>query len=129
MAGFIAAQRDEHGIPHAVACAALQVSPAWFYKWRHGDRSAQHARRAQLAIEIKRLFAAHHGKYGSPRIAADLRAAGWRVSDNTVATLMREQGLVARAKHRRKSTTRQGRGRWRAPDQIGRDFAAEQINR
>ena len=129
MAAFIAAQGEQHGIPYATACRALGVSPAWFYKWRHGDPSPRHARRIGLAAEVARLFAAHHGKYGSPRITADLREAGWRVSENTVATLMREQHLVARAKKRRKQTTRQGRGRWRAPDLIGRDFAAEQVNR
>ena len=42
---------------------------------------------------------------------------------------MRKQGLVARPPKRRRSTTRPGRGRWRAPDLIGRDFAAEQVNR
>src|SRR5947208_17068758 len=41
---------------------------------------------------------------------------------------MREQGLRARAKKRRKNTTRQGRGRWRAPDLIGRDFPAATVN-
>jgi transposase-like protein len=44
VAAFIAAQRAEHGIPYAVACRALGVSPAWFYKWRDGDSSPQHAR-------------------------------------------------------------------------------------
>jgi transposase InsO family protein len=128
VAAFIAAQRDEHGIPQATACRALQVSQAWSYKWRDGDPSPRHARRAELTIEVQRSFAAHHGKYGSPRIAADLREQGWRVSDNTVAAIMREQQLVARAKKRRKSTTRQGRGRWRAPDLISRQFAAEALN-
>ena len=85
-------------------------------------------RRIALAAEVARIFAAHHGKYGSPRITADLRDGGWRVSENTVAKLMREQGLVARAPRRRRSTTRPGRGRWRAPDLIGRDFAAEGLN-
>jgi putative transposase len=42
---------------------------------------------------------------------------------------MREQGLVARGKKRHKQTTRPGRGRWRAPDLIGRQFAAEQLDR
>jgi putative transposase len=128
VAAFIAAQRDQHGIPQATACRALQVSQAWFYKWRDGDPSPRHARRAELTIEVRRLFAAHHGRYGSPRIAADLREQGWRVSDNTVAAIMREQHLVARAKKRRRSTTRHGRGRWRAPDLIGRQFAAETLN-
>ena len=129
MAEFITAQRADHEIPHATACRALSVSPAWFYKWAHGDPSPQHARRARLGVEVGRLFAAYRGRYGAPRITADLRDEGWVVSENTVAGLMRELGLQARRKRRRQQTTRQGRGRWRAPDLIGRDFAADQLNR
>ncbi len=70
----------------------------------------------------------HEGKYGSPRITADLRDAGWRVSENTVAALMRGQHLAARHKHRRRGTTRPAKGRWRAPDLVKRDFPAAQIN-
>ena len=128
MAGFIAAQRVQHQVPHALSCRALGVSPSWFYKWRHGDASLQHARREQLRVAIRRIFAARKGKCGSPRITADLRDEGWRVSENTVAQLMREMGLAARRKRRRKSTTRQGKGRWRAPDLIGRDFGATGLN-
>jgi len=129
VARFIAAQRAEHQIPHATACRALGVSAAWFYKWRDGDASRRRTRRPQLAAEIARLFAAHRGRYGSPRITADLREAGWRVSKNTVAKIMREQDLVARRRRRGKNTTRPGRGRWRAPDLIGRRFTAGQLNR
>jgi putative transposase len=68
-------------------------------------------RREALKAEVARLFAGHEGKYGSPRITADLRDAGWRVSENTVAGLMREQGLAARQKKRRKGTARPGKGR------------------
>lgn len=128
MSGFIVSQRAEYEVPHAVACRALGVSPAWFYKWRHGDRSVQHARREQLRVEIRRLFAAHNGTYGSPRITADLREEGWRVSENTVAQLMRELGLASRRRRRRKQTTRPGRGRWRAEDLIGRHFGTDRLN-
>jgi putative transposase len=128
VAEFIVAQRVEHQVPYATSCRALSVSQAWFYKWRDDDPSPQHARREQLRIEIRRLFAAHRGTYGSPRITADLRDLGWRVSENTVTKLMAELGLQARRKRRRKQTTRQGRGRWRAPDLIKRDFATERLN-
>ena len=128
MAALIAAQRDEHGIPHAVSCRALGVSQAWFYKWARGDVSPARARRAALAAGVVRLFKAHNGTYGSPRITADLRDAGWAVSQNTVAALMRERGLAARRPKRRRSLTRPGRGRWRAPDLVGRDFTAEDVN-
>lgn len=128
MAGFIAAQRAEYGVPHAVACRVLGVSQPWFYKWRYGDGSPRRARRRALAMVIAALFARHRGTYGSPRITADLRAMGWRVSENTVAALMAEQRLRARARRRRRSTTRPGKGRWRAPDLVGRDFSAPRVN-
>jgi putative transposase len=128
VARFIAAQRVEYHVPHATVCRALGVSEAWYYKWQAGGPSPQHARREQLTAAIKQLFAAHHGTYGSPRITDDLREAGWRVSEKTVAAIMREQQLAARAQKRRKHTTRQGKGRWRAPDLIGRDFPASTLN-
>jgi putative transposase len=128
VAGFIAAQRAEHQIPHATGCRALGVSEAWFYKWQHGDASPRRARREQLTAKIRQLFAQHRGCYGSPRIAADLRDEGWRVSVNTVAQIMAEEGLRARRRHRRRGGTRPGRGRWRAPDLVGRQFGATTIN-
>jgi transposase InsO family protein len=128
VAGLIAAQRDEHGIPAALACRVLGVSRSWFYKHEDGVVTARAARRAALAAEIGRLFAAHRGTYGSPRITADLREAGWQVSENTVAAVMRELGLAARRKKRRTATTRPGKGRWRAPDLVKRDFPAQQVN-
>jgi putative transposase len=128
VAALIAARRAD-GIPVAVACRALGVSRSWFYKHKDGRLSPRAQRRARLKAEVARLFARHAGKYGSPRITADLKDAGWRVSENTVATLMRELGLAARRKNRRKGTTRPGKGRWRAPDLVKRDFPASQINR
>jgi transposase InsO family protein len=129
VAGFIASQRDAHGIPQAVSCRALGVSQSWSCKWKQGELPPRAARRERLKAEVARLFAARDGKDGSPRITAALRAAGWRVSQNTVAGLMREQGLAARRKKRRKASTRPGKGRWRAPDQVKRKFAADGINR
>ena len=112
-----------------MACRALGVSRSWFYKHKDRRLPPRAQRRERLKAEVARLFAEHEGKYGSPRITADLRDAGWRVSENTVAALMREQGLAARRKKKRKATTRPGRGRWRAPDLVKRDFPASQVNR
>ena len=128
MAAFIAAQGAEHGVAAAACCRALGVPRSWYYKWKDGDRSPRRARRERLKAEIARLFALHEGKYGSPRITDDLRDEGWRVSGNTVAGLMAEMGLAARRKKKRRATTRQGKGRWRAPDLVKRDFPARQLN-
>jgi transposase InsO family protein len=129
VAALIAAQRDGHRIPQATSCRALGVSQSWFYKWKGGTLPPRAARRERLKAEVARLFALHQGKYGAPRITADLKDAGWRVSQNTVAALMREQNLAARARRRRKATTRPGKGRWRAPDLVKRDFHATQVNK
>lgn len=47
---------------------------------------------------------------------------------NTVAAIMREQGMVARPKRHRRHSTRPGEGRRRAPDLVKRKFAAQQLN-
>jgi putative transposase len=132
VAAFIASQREAHGIAYATSCRALGVSQAWFYKWlehaRAGTLPPRAARRRRLAAEVRRLFELHQGKRGSPMITADLREAGWRVSENTVAALLREQHLAARRRHRR-GATRPGKGCWRAPDLVNRGFTASAINR
>ncbi|MGH3971321.1 MAG: IS3 family transposase, partial [Mycobacterium sp.] len=122
LATVIATQRVEHHIPHAVSCRALGVSQAWFYKWRHGDGSPRRKRRKALAATIAYLFAKHKGTYGSPRITADLRDMGWRVSPNTVAALMAEHGLAAGRKRRRQGTTKPDKSARKAPDLLHRDF-------
>ena len=47
---------------------------------------------------------------------------------NTVAKLMAELGLAARPGRGRRSLTRQGKGRWRAPDLVSRQFRAARLN-
>jgi len=76
VAALITAQRAEHRIPHAVSCKALGVSQSWFYKWKSAGSGPRAERRDRLKAEVARLFAEHEGKYGSPRITADLRDAG-----------------------------------------------------
>ena len=112
MAALVAARRAD-GIPVAVACRALGISCIWFYQHRGGQLPARAQGRDRLKAEVARLFVLHEGKYGSPRITADLREAGWRVSENTVAALMRELHLAARRKMKRLNTTRPGKSRWR----------------
>ena len=72
VAAFIAAQRAEHGIPHAVACRALGVSRSWFYKWRRRRRCRRGAARrerlkAEVAAAVRRASRASTGRRGSPR--------------------------------------------------------------
>lgn len=123
VAAFIACQRTDYGVPHGVACRAVGVSESWFYKWRDRPPTPRQRRRDDLADRIAKIFAESGGTYGSPRVALDLRAEGWRVSVNTVAQVMAEKGLVARVKRRRHSLTKPGR-RVAARDHVRRQFTA-----
>ena len=69
-AGFVAAQRTERGVPHAVSCRALGVPESTFYK--HLDRPPTPAqqRRAALDAEVKKAFDESNSTYGSPRVRA-----------------------------------------------------------
>jgi putative transposase len=123
VAGFIACQRTEFGVPHATACRALGVSQSWFYKWVSRPPTPRQRRRQDLAERIGKIFAESGGTYGSPRMVLELRAEGWRVSVNTVAQLMAQLGLVARPRRRRRSLTKPGR-RPAARDHVRRQFVA-----
>ena len=123
LAAFIVSQRDEHAVPAALACRALGVSQAWFYKWRHGDVSLRRARRMALDAAVAWLFRRRGGRDGSPPITAALHDLGWKISKNTVAASMRSQGLVARPKKKRRGLTRADRRARKAPDLLKRDFA------
>ncbi|WP_394495094.1 IS3 family transposase [Nonomuraea sp. JJY05] len=120
---FIESQRAEFGVPHKICFRALGVSSSWFYKWKNRRPTAREERRARLDEEIERHFAASGGTYGSPRIAQDLRAEGWKLSENTVARRMAELGLAGRRQKKPRSLTRQGK-RPAAPDLVRRKFTA-----
>jgi len=129
VASFVATQRTDHGIPHATSCRALGVSQAWFYKWRDRPPTERQQRRARLDAEVRRSYVASDGDYGSPRVLADLRADGWRVSPKTVAASMARQGLVGRPTRRRfRCLTRPDKAARPVPDLVKRDFTASAIN-
>jgi putative transposase len=78
-------------------CGLLEVSRSGFYKWRKsldGGPSPSRQRRAELDAKVADFHKASDGVYGAPRILADLRAAGTRVSRKTVAASLRRQGLA-----------------------------------
>lgn len=130
LVAFIADQRTVHGVPQAVACRALAVSESWFYKWHRREQRPAPAeqRRAALDAAVAAAFAASHGLHGSPRVHADLRAGGWVVSEKSVAKSMARQGLVARARKRRKNLTRPDKRAIPFPDLVKRDFTASGPN-
>jgi transposase InsO family protein len=123
---------DEHlsDQPVDLACEVLDVSRSGYYAWRDRPDSPRSRRRSELATKIHALHADNRRVYGSPRIFKALRARGERVSENTVARIMRTQGL--RAKVKRKfvpRTTDSAHGQPIAPNVLDRRFDAKAPNR
>ena len=115
-------------MPHTLSCALLGVSISWFYKWISRTPTPTEQRRAEVDAAVAAAFKDARGLHGSPRLVADLREAGWTVSEKTVADSMRRQGLVARRIKRRNGLTRQDKTAPKFPDLLKRNFTAERPN-
>ena len=128
VARFVADQRTNYRVPHTLTCALLGVSLSWFYKWLDRTPTPSEQRRGELDAAVAAAFTKARGVHGSPRLLADLREAGWTVSEKTVADSMRRQGLVARRIRRRNGLTKQDKTAPKFPDLLRRDFTATAPN-
>jgi putative transposase len=81
-------------------CRALTIAQSGYYAWLERSPSKKAARDSILLVHVRASYKASRRRYGSPRVHADLYAAGHRVARKRVARLMRQDGL--RARHRRR---------------------------
>ncbi len=86
----------EYGIKEC--CEALRVSRSGYYQWKKAKPSQREREEAELVKQIKEVFEANKGRYGSPRVRQALRQDGIECGENRVARLMRENELAARCK-------------------------------
>jgi transposase InsO family protein len=86
-------------------CEALEVSESGYYAWTHRAPSRAEQRRGDLVAAIAVIHAEVQGRYGSPRMTAELHARGHECSENTVAELMKAHGIRAKAPRRFVRTT------------------------
>lgn len=124
---WIAAQRVR--LPVGRLCALLGVSRSGFYAWRGRAPCKRSRADARLVVELRSRFARHRGKYGRPRLTADLREAGFRVNPKRVRRLMLREGLRARRPQRFVRTTDSRHNLATAPNVLERHFAAVAPNR
>lgn len=109
-------------------CDALEVSASGYYAWLKRDDGPP-PRHRMLADAIARIQAEVRGRYGSPRMTAELKARGHACSENTVAKIMRTHGLRAKCRRRRVRTTDSNHCLPVAENRLARQFDPTEPNR
>ena len=106
------------------ACELLKVSRAAFYDHQCGP-SLREQEDAELGRQIQAVHKDSRGRYGAPRIHAELRHQGHRHGRKRIARLMRQAQIIGRAPKRWKKTTLPDPVAAARTDAIRRDFTAD----
>jgi transposase InsO family protein len=109
-------------------CRVLGIAPSGYYAWLQRSPSKKATQDSVLLTHVRASFRASRRRYGSPRVHADLRAAGHRVARKRVARLMRQDGLRARLRRRFVRTTQSRHKLPIAPNVVARAFEVSAPN-
>ncbi len=115
--------------PLKVICRLLDVSKSGYYAWKSRPKSRRRIDSEALLIEIRRVFVDNELNYGSPRIYKEFKKASIPCSENRVARLMREAGLVAIQRRKFKATTNSKHNWPVAPNLLERNFSVDEPNK
>ncbi|MFF0517054.1 IS3 family transposase, partial [Streptomyces sp. NPDC004250] len=125
---FVADHQRRHGVKRL--CGILGVSRSSFYYWRRtaDARAARQRVEDRLVARICKVHQDSDGTYGAPRITAELRDQGEQINHKRVARIMRAVGVAGVRLRRRHRTTVADPVTAKAPDLLGRDFNATEVN-
>ena len=118
---FIEAERAQQRTVKR-ACELLEVSRAAYYAHCAATPSMRQRVDEELTDCIRDVHQASKGRYGAPRIHAQLRRDGHRHARKRVARLMRAAGLHGRTPRRWRRTTIPDSAAAQRADRIRRDF-------
>lgn len=113
----------------SLMCRVLEVAVSGFYDWLNRPVSKRAQENEKLTEHILMFHCGSRCTYGSPRIHKDMKQAGYSVSENRVARLMRIQGIRGKAKRKFKTTTTSKHTRPRAENLVKQDFTATEPNK
>lgn len=119
---FINAEKAHYSITEL--CENLDVSRSGFHKWRTSSPSQRRREDERLGAEIRAIHQRTRERYGSPRVHAELRAQGRKVSRKRVARLMSENGLRGVCRRRFRRTTDSSHSHPIAPNLLSQNFTA-----
>ena len=123
---FIRDNQTHYPVLHL--CEVLGVLPGSYYAWCKRPLSQRGQDNARLDVHIKAVFAEHKGRYGSPRLADELRDCGQPCGENRVAARMRALALRAKGKRKYKATTQSDHNLPVAPNLLEQHFEAQAPN-
>ena len=110
-------------------CKLLEVSRNGYYDWRKRPVSARRQRREELLEQIRQAYQASGRIYGSPKVCKELNARGVKVSENTVARIMKDRGIRSSVARRFVvQTTDSNHAYVPAPNLLDRNFEQSKIN-
>lgn len=111
--------------PIAMMCRVLGVSRSGYYAAQRREPSERSKSEARLRLEIRMIHRESKGRYGSPRVHAELKARAVRCSEKRVARLMRLEELRSKKRRRFRVTTNSDHAHAPADNLLAREFAVE----
>ena len=121
-------ERHRGEFPVKLMCRVLEVTRSGYYAWRKREPSARARSNERLRLEVRAIHRSTRGRYGSPRVHAELQARGERVSRKRVARLMRADELKGKKRRRFRTTTDSGHSHPVAANVLDRKFTVQEID-
>ncbi len=107
-------------------CKVMKVSVSGYYYWLKHPVGSRTVKEQELLVDIHRIHEDSKKRYGSPRIASELREQGISVSRPRLARLMKKASIksIIRKKYR-VQTTDSDHEYAIAENHLNRDFSAQ----
>ena len=110
-------------------CTVLGVSESGYYAWVRREPSQRSQHDEDLQAQIVSIWQQYRGIYGAPRIHAELREKGIRMSRKRAARLMRQAGIQGKIPRRKRPRTTQVDDTYPvAPNVLNRQFDVRQAH-
>lgn len=123
---FIDCNRGRYSIE--MMAEMLCISPRSYYDYKRGRSIFRAERKEKIEQLIQRTYAAAKGRYGAPRIAAEISANDFYISQTTVSKYMKEMGLRSKlaSKYKNRDVAQKFDLRI-APNHLNRAFNPESV--
>ena len=95
----------QENIAVAISCPTLNVSRSGYYEWLKREPSLRAVENIDLVKRIEIIHAKSDETYGSPRVAAELRAEGFTCGKNRIAKLMHDNQISSESAKKFKVVT------------------------